>query len=262
MSAKLNYFIFGVATLSGVALRTVMLLFTLDPKSGFVVNEYSVFAYLMAALLCLGAVTVFGSSLAVKNVKDSEISLNGYVLPVSLILFSAGIVYESLFSSLPSDKGIFGPVLYGIVTVAAAASLIYIAVCKFIKAKYPPLLTLVPVVFWLVRLIVVFTNFSSLALVSDYVIETVFMCLALLTFFFYAKIECNQPIKHVRFFFAVSLVCGYAATLCSLPRIILEIVVKSQAVHLNPVPFSTGIVVAFFAVALSAKLLFEKLKEE
>ena len=41
MTLKMNYIIFAVATLSGVAVRTAMLLFTIDSYNGFIKTEYA-----------------------------------------------------------------------------------------------------------------------------------------------------------------------------------------------------------------------------
>ncbi len=257
MSAKLNFIIFGLATLSGIALRTIMLLFTLDPNSGFFMPQYTVFTLFIIGLLCLGALTVFCSSFSLRSLKDRDIHLGGIVFPISLILVALAIIYETFFSNLPIGSGLLGSIPYGIIAVAAAGSLIYIGVCKFINVNYPGVLSLVLVVFWIFRLILVFTDFSALSLISDTVIETLLMCLSLIVFLFYSKIECGFTIKLVRIFYSVTLLCGYIASIASIPRIVVSLF-RTTLVHLNLVPVITSVAIAIFTTILSAKLLLEK----
>ena len=257
MTARLNFIIFGLATLSGIILRTVMLLFTLDQKSGFFIPEYTIFAILILCFLLLGGLTVFGVASSVRALKDRDISLGGIAFPVSLILFAVASVFETFFSSLPHGTGLLGTIPYGFITIAAAGSLIYIAICKIIKVNYPSVLSLIVVIFWIFRLILVFTEFSVSSLISDTVIETIFMCLSLIVFLFYSKIECGFIINKVQIFFGLTLLCGYVAAIGSVPRIIV-LLFKTTSVHLNLVPVTTSIAIAIFTIVLSAKLLLEK----
>ena len=232
MSAKLNFIIFGLATLSGIALRTIMLLFTLDPNSGFFMPQYTVFTLFIIGLLCLGALTVFCSSFSLRSLKDRDIHLGGIVFPISLILLAFSFIYETFFSNLTNNVSSYFSILYRFITIAAAASLIYIAVCKILKIHYFRVLSLVFVVFWICRLIL---------------------------FLFYSKIECGFTIKLVRIFYSVTLLCGYIASIASIPRIVV-LLFRTTLVHLNLVPVITSVAIAIFTTILSAKLLVEKEK--
>ena len=51
MTYKLNYLIFALACAAGICMRTVMLLFTIEEKSGFIISEYTVWAIVLLAFL-------------------------------------------------------------------------------------------------------------------------------------------------------------------------------------------------------------------
>lgn len=258
MSARLNSIIFLITAGLGIALRTVMLIFAIDSTSGFIKVEYTIPAIIIVCTLTVGALLIFGSSIAVRKIADRDLKLNGTLFSVSLIVFALAIVYETFFSNLLFGVGIFQRLIHYLLAVGAAGSLIYIAVSKLAKKNYLPVLTLVPVIFWISRLIIVFSGFSSISAISDTIIETAAMCLALITFLFYSKVECRQPIRKVRLFFALSLLCGFVSAISSVPRIIAGPFMIEQAIHLNPIPSFTGIAVTFFSVVFAYKFLVKK----
>lgn len=258
MSAKLNWIIFLITATLGIALRTVMLIFAVDSVSGFIKPEYATPATIIVFALTLGALLIFGSSLAVRKIADRDLNLRGILFSVSLFVFALAIIYETFFSNILFGVGLFQRLLHYLLAVGAFGSLIYIGILKLIKKKYLHILTLTPVIFLISRLIIVFSGFSSISAISDTIIETVAMCLALVTFLFYSKIECGQPTKKARFVFALSLLCGYVSAISSVPRIIADLFMIEQAIHLNPVPSFTGIAVTFFSVMFAYKFSVKK----
>lgn len=259
MTLKLNCIIFSVATLSAVALRSLMLLFTIDPLSGFIKNEYALPNFFITICLTTACVAVFGSTLLLKTRSRENVSVNNTAMAVSCIIMAAAMIYETFFSGLISGVSKYQFFAHGTITGFSAAVLILIAFFTFLKIKYPKIITLIPIAFWTMRLVVVFAGFSKISTISDTVIETAAMCLALATFLFYAKVECKQDDKKYRFFIATALVSSTVSATNSLPRIIAFFTEGHQPMHLNPTPVFTGIATAVFS-AVFAYSLFKEIK--
>lgn len=260
MTAKLNYLIFSLAVLTGVAVRTVMLLFTVDQVSGFIKPEYTLPAVAIVIFLVAAAAVVFFSAALMKTNSEVAPTVGGIPFSLSCILMAAAMVYETFFSQLLDESAPLQSALHYVFTLAAALSLCFIAFCKLTSRAFPQFISVAPVLFWMMRLIMVFTEFSTISTISDTVIETASMCLSLLTFLFYAKIECAQATKKYRIFFAVALVNGFVCAIGSVPRIIADILSVDQAIHLNTVPTFTSLATAVFSVVFAYTLL-SKIKE-
>jgi hypothetical protein len=155
---------------------------------------------------------------------------------------------------VPRGVGLQNTLQY-IATIAAAGSLLYIAVCKIIDRPFPRYLSIAPIVFWMLRLVTVFTGFSSISTISDTLIETASMCFTLLTLLFYAKIECGQPVKSYRLYFATALVNGFICAIGSIPRFIVDILAVNQAIHLNTIPSFTSLTTGAFSVIFAYSLM-------
>lgn len=81
------------------------------------------------------------------------------------------------------------------------------------------------------------------------------MCLTLITFVIYAKLESGAlEKKRYALAFAAVLLNGYICLISSVPRIICDVASFEQAVHLHPVPSLTSLSAAFFSIMVSARL--------
>lgn len=257
MTTKLNYLIFSLAALSGIAVRTVMLIFTVDSVSGFIKSEYSVAVIGIIAFLIAAAVVIFLSCSVMKTKKDTTPHINGKPFGIACILMAVAMIYETFFSRLLSYAPVFQVSLQYAFTAASAAALFYIAFCKLTDREFPKIISIAPVFFWAMRLIMIFTEFSTISTISDTVIETAGMCLSLITFLSYAKIECFQPTKHYRFFFGAALTNAYICAIGSIPRIIADVFSFGQSTHLSTVPTTTALAAGIFSLIFAYRLLNE-----
>ncbi len=258
MTSRLNYIIFTLACLSGIGLRTVMMLFTVDSDSGFIKAEYAFPAILLIVFLIAAAAVVFLCSLALKaelKKGDGPLPLSFKPFAVACMVMAVAILFETFLSSLTSGSSVIQQTVHYIFSLTAAASLIYIGYCKLAGNTYHLILTLTPILFWIMRLIIIFTGFSTISTISDTVIETVGMCLCLVSFLLWAKIECNQlGDKYFPAAFATLMLTGYLCCISSIPRMIADLFSLEQAVHLNTVPTFTALASAFFSITCAISL--------
>lgn len=255
MTYRLNYLIFALACATGICVRTVMLLFTIEEKSGFIISEYAVWAIVLLVFLVLAAAIIFSLSLIEKPKNIRSCMDQGIIFPISCIAVAIAIIYETFFSGIMSGAVLYQTLIHSILAIVSAVALLLIAYCGFMKLTFPPIISVIPIFFWITRLIIIFSSFSTISVISDTIIETAAMCLTLITFIIYAKLESGylEKEKHL-LAFATVLVNTYVCLIASVPRIICDITSFEQAVHLHPVPSLTTLSAALFSIIVSARL--------
>ncbi len=255
MTLKLSYILFALATFTGVAVRTVMLLFTIDPFSGFIKTEYSSAAMAIIVFLVMAAAVVFLAGLLVRIETELTPSISGIPFSVGAVLFAVAAAYETFLSGFVPKAGGIQNILQYVTAILAAGSLLYIAVSKITNRPFLRYLSIAPIIYWMMRIITVFTGFSSISTISDTLIETASMCFTLLVLVFYAKIECGQPVKSYRLYFATALVNGFICAIGSIPRLVADILSVEQAIHLNTIPTFTSLATCVFSVLFACSLM-------
>ena len=258
MTLRFNAIIFTVATLSGISLRTVMLLFTLDPVSGFIKQQYTLPAVILIAFLIAAAFIVYIFSFFLKQGYIADVKSGSTGFSAASIIMGIAIIYETFFSSLLDGFGGLKTLHY-IFSAVAAISLIALGVLGLLKKEFPALLSLAPIVFWLTRLIIIFSNFSTISTISDTLIETACLCLCLITFLNYSKLTCGYIGKNkTSGVFALSLLTAYACFIASVPRIIISLLAHGEAVHVNTIPAFSGLAAAIYCMLFAYSIIKKK----
>lgn len=255
MTLRLNTVIFCLAAITGIAVRTVMLLFTVENSSGFIKADYFFYAVGIIAFLIVSAVIIFTSAMLVKAKNTTPPAGSNKLFAAACAIAAVAFAYETFFSPLLENAKTSQQALHYVITLAAVISLFYTAFCKFTSREFPAIISIIPVIYWIMRLIIIFSEFSTISTISDTVLEIAAMCLSLITFLFYAKIEAEQPLKNYKLIFAISLLSGYVCIISSIPRIFTDTL--SQSIHLNTIPAFTGIASAAFCVIFAYTLLNE-----
>ena len=133
----------------------------------------------------------------------------------------------------------------------------------FLKKEFHPAISLVPIAFWTMRLIIVFTDFSTISTISETVIETLAMCLTLITFLLFAKLTCERiSPKRYTLVAATALLNAYLCAIGSVPRLLSHLLSIEQPVHLNIVPAFTGFATAIFSATFAFTLLHSIQKKD
>ncbi len=255
MTARFNYLIFALATIAGVSIRTVMLLFTVDNKSGFIIPEYTVWAVVLIVFLLVSAGVVFFFSMMSSRAGIENDLTDRVFLPLASSLVAAAIIYETYFSPLLKGGISYQVFIHSTLALLSALALLIIALCGIRGMAFPPIIAAVPVFYWLIRLIIIFSSFSTISVISDTLIETAAMCLTLVSFIIYSKLEGGALIKkRYPLYFATVMLTANVCFISSVPRLICEASSVGQAVHLNTIPATTSLAVAVFLIIVSTKI--------
>ena len=256
MTSRHNYVLFSIACLSGIAVRTVMLLFTIDPVSGFIYIDYTPHAIGLMSVLVIAGALIFGLTLFSKINRDEKVSLSYLPFQIACSVMAAAIGYETFLSPLLSKSNAMQTYLLYFLVACAMATFIAVTVFGILKKPFHPAITLLPVAYWIMRLIIVFTDFSTISTISETVIETLSMCLTLAVLLFYSKLECDQikPSRY-RLVAATAILNAYLCAVGSVPRIFSALLSLDQPTHMNIIPATTGLATAVFSATLGFTIL-------
>lgn len=259
MTVRFNITVFALALFMGLSVRTVMLLSIIDPVSGFVKSQYMLYAVLMIAFLIFAAGFIFLVSYFMP-LKGKESFVPGSTpFCVSLFIMAGAIFFESFIAKIGSAANLMHQLLYYAFSALAIVALIYIGVFKLTKKEYHPLAALAPAVFFIMRMVIIFADFSTIATISDTIIETVSGCLVIIVSLYYAKIEGGVAShRRSRLLFALALTAAYTCAIGSVPRMICESAAQAKSIVLHQIiiPSYSGIAFALFCAALAYDMLF------
>ena len=259
LNRKFTYIYFALASLAAITFRLFLLIFSIDAKTGFIKDGYKEISIFMLALIfiALGLVFVFAFKLKPQVIKSTDSS--SIVNKVVSFLFAISILFEILFSPLaktlppnykPLDT-ILGLLSFGVIICSSFK--------KELKLKFSSLFNVILLVFFIFRLIGIFTIFSAFSMIVDIVFELLALCAMLIGFLFYTKCESlgfeniNTSISFASFLFSGAL--GFTA---SIPKILLNLTGNSDYIHINSVPMYS----VFFASAFLLLYSIEKYRSK
>ncbi len=173
-----------------VILRAAQLYFTVDAKTGFFLPEFEFYGNLMLILIFLCALVVIIFSFN-SHRSPERVAKNNIFISFFSILFGASILICGLFEKFPSVVPSWQISVLKVLGYLTSAFLIVFGLTIFLKFKLQPILTVLPVLYLIARIIADFTSISTLAIISDNLIIMAAYSLSLLSFFYFSKF-CNK----------------------------------------------------------------------
>lgn len=258
MNRKFTYIYFVLSSLAAVAFRLFLLVFSTDIETGFIKDGYSTISIFMVSLIALAMGMVFIFGIKTKDINFSKENTYSTKNKIVSFLFAIAILFECIFSPIGKLLPFMQRQLDLISGVFAFAVLIWSAFEKELKFKIYPILKVVPLFFFILRLIAVFSVFSAFSMIVDIVFELVALCAMLVGFLFFSKCENFETatIKSPLYFGSLlfSAAIGFTA---SLPKILLSLRGHTEYIHIN-----TSVYTIFFASLFLTLYSVERFKSE
>lgn len=258
MKVKLTYLYFALTSLATVAFRLFLLLFSIDSTSGFLKEGYWGISIFMLILIFLALAFVFILSLRTKDIIFLKPTSPSNYSKIVSFLFAVSILFEIMLSPLASllpDLLRFADLVLG---ALAFLAILLSAFYKELNFKYNPIFSVVILVFFIVRLISVFTVFSAFSMIIDIVFELAALCGMLVGFLCYSKCENFELKKNKRqLYFATTLFSSALGITASLPKVLLNLTGNADYIHINGVPMYS----VFFASIFLLLYAIESFKE-
>lgn len=185
-SNKIMLFYFAALPIS-LCLRFLQLIFTVEPKTGFYIPESEGMGtvLLIVILLCSLFVALF-ARLTYKQPDDLP-KMNIW-LSASSALLSVSIFLETFFADLSLPILGWQNILLKVLSLACSIYLLAFASSPYLKFKIKPILSTLPVIYSIIRLICDFTLVSKLAIISDNIFLIAVYSVSMFFFMNFAKL--------------------------------------------------------------------------
>ena len=219
MSRYVNYILLGIATFSAIILRTVMSFFIIDTNSGFVRSENLGFAIFIIIVSLFAAAVVSFFSANNTTIKIKETNNKGLFFKTASVLLG---VITILSAFVPNNLTVFQKSIETLLSLGFGAYLIATVFTKPQKDKLFDMWLIVSVVYWLVKLVNVFTVYSALSNTFDNIFEVFTISSVLFFFLFLSKSTClEEEKKTTKGLNITAYLSCFMALSCSVPKAII-----------------------------------------
>lgn len=249
MKYKKIAFLFLIALAAGVMIRTLQVFYTIDGATGFFKQSYADMGFKMSVVV-LGLTLIMTIIGATVHRCPARMPKVNPVLGVASIALGAGVAYELATVAVSARIPLWQIILLDITGIATV--LFFIAYgAKFIhNYALPRKLYIIPVSYWMIKLVFTFTTISSLALIIDNMLMILSYCAVLIFMLEFAKLANDKDLKTNHKKLMASGIC--AVLLCafiSLPRLFAIVLGRSDVLHENLSSVLTTLTVGVFIAA-------------
>lgn len=213
MKHKHAVMLLGITLPICILLRTLQMCFIIDDKTGFVKQQYSAIGLAITIIICAATAAVGLFAATLEGTKHNKQELRP-AIAIASVLAGGMFVYETVAVASQQTSGAWYDVLLTFLAFASAIVFVAYGLKNIYSYKMPTIILVVPVLYYIVRLISVFVSTSSLALVTENVF-LIFTSSILLWFMFeFACFENNigdsekRPKKLFASGLAVVVLCG------------------------------------------------------
>ncbi len=228
MKRSMVFILFFISSPILLAARVIQQLYMIDPATGFYLSGFagigtaiSVMCFALIAIT-LALVWLSHPQVPVIPKKSKGLGFSAFFAATCMIISSVG----KLLERAGADK------IVGILGIAAAIALVYYGVTLFSGADYPGMLTVLPILYSCVRLVIDFIKYTGEVIVTDAVFDVVTMCLVLLFFYTSGKLiaEVDGKRTHI-LYYSYGLCAAFFCADSAFVRIILALTHSNAALH-------------------------------
>ncbi len=256
-----NLFIFSFSlAVICTAIRTAVILYTTEGTTGFFVARLASLGIFLSVSVFILALVAFLFGFFTDKKPCANFKLNkvsGFLAVICGILI---LLYPVLFktpSIIPWQNNF--TVFFSLLTGIWFA---FFGISAFIEIKIPPISYVIPMFYYLMRLVLIFTTFSSSALVSEHVFSLSYRCLILVFMLMFLR-TCAGLItpRTKKFFLPVSMATFVLTFTSVISRLIVHFSLGDTFIH-GDVPIDyDGIALCLFILPITYNILKEESEE-
>lgn len=251
----------GVGSLCAFVLRMIEIVAITEHDTGFFSRGYSAFGTAISIIIFVIILSSFIYSIGTRRqASNSPKMTKGFA--IVNILLAIAIVYEALFAKVAVLVPTWQLILQIVCGLLSAIIFIYKAYTAWSGKNALAVADVIIVVFWLVRLVVVFASYMSVSAISEHIFETAALCSVLvyfLTISEYANGFEKEKIKTR--ILPVSVVTFMLCAVHALPQLALLITGNANMLHSDVVTYVTDCVLLVF-IPYYAVLCHKEPKEQ
>ncbi len=177
----------SIALPAVVLMRFLQLFFTVDVKTGFFKSEYEDAGRCLLVLIALGCAAV--AVLCLTSHRNPENPPKKNLVTAVFSFITAAVTAIEIFSeSFAGTVMRWQSSLLMLMGLAAAAFFVAYGISLISDFKLPPISAVIPVFYFIIKVICVFTSVSSLALITDNILMLAAYCTLLFFFLCFLKL--------------------------------------------------------------------------
>jgi hypothetical protein len=256
-----NLFIFSLClAVICTAIRTATILYATEGTTGFFIARLSGLGIFLSIAVFLLTVTAFIFAFFADKKPSVNFKLNPLSGTLSIICGIITLLYPLLYKA-PSLIGWQNNLTLFFAFLSGLWFALY-GISAFINIKIPPLSCVVPMFYFLMRLVLVFTSFSSSALVAEHVFSLSYRCALLVFMLMFLRICAGFTSKRtLKFFLPVSVTTFILTFVSVISRLIVHFSLGDAFIHGDiPVDYD-GIALCLFILPITYNIL-KKEREE
>ncbi len=228
MKRSMVFVLFFICAPVLLTVRVIQQLYMIDPLTGFYQDGFigigTIITVLCFALIAVTIAIVWLSRPHVPTPPTKSVPLGISALFVSICLFISAT--GNIMANTRNDN------IIGVLAIIAAGSLAYYGASLLFGFKYPSLLTLAPIIYSCVRLVLDFMRYTGEVTVTDSVFAITTMGLVLL--FFYSSGKLIAGVARIRshiLFYSYGLVAAFFCIDSVFTRLIIAITGSDYPLH-------------------------------
>ena len=228
MKRSMVFILFFISAPVLLAARVIQQLYMIDPLTGFYRDGFAgigtAITVMCFALIAVTVAMVWLSHPKMPTVpkKHAGLGIAACIAAMTLIISSI----DGIMSMSAANKTI------GFLGVAAAVAIAYYGVTLFSGRKYPAFLTVLPILYACVKLVLDYINYTGEVIVTDAIFNIVTMCLVVLFFYTFGKLAANVGGKRTHIlFYSFGLCAAFFCADSAFVRIILSLTRSNAALH-------------------------------
>lgn len=248
---------FVISLIFSTIIRYTQINYTVDFATGFFkIGFETIGNFISIAIILVALVATFFGKIAIKRPKNHL--KNGIPLSIAAILPALSIGYEIFLAEMPLITNPLLSLLLKTIGILSVIFFLLYSVRDFINFDFPPICTVIPCFYIIVKIICDFTSISSLALISDNILLIAAYCFILLFMLNFTKLY-NNINQNTNFRKILATGIG-ASVLCvsqSIPYFITNILKGGSYNHVTPWEnlslLSFGIFISIFILSYFSK---------
>lgn len=236
----------GIGTICALSLRMLQIVAISEAQTGFFSRDFAAFGTAISILIfaIIAAVGIYAISVK-KTAGEPPVITKGFA--VANFLLAAAIIYEALFAKVSASIPTWQLILQVFTGLLTAIAFLYKGYTAFSGHKTTYITEVLPIVFWLTRLIVTFATYISVSVIADHIFETAALCFVLIYFLVIGEYNSGyKQMKNAKKILPLSVVTFILCAVHALPQLLLLITGRGEFLHADVVTYITDCALLFY----------------
>lgn len=259
---KLNkiMFFFILALPISIVLRGLQLLFTVDYVTGFYYGSKETVGIILLILILLSAFFMGFFARQVFTRPENSPKANIFASLFSLLVCGA-IFNENFIQAFPVSALPWQIAILKITAVLISVYLLCVPLSLIFKFQIPPLLSVCPIIYLLMKIICDFTVVSKLAFISDNILMIASYCLILLFFLNFGKLCNGIDDAGFKKILSYGLPAVILSLTCSIPNLAVNLILKEEYLHTSIIASLSLLLFGILILSLLISYFYQKVKK-